>query len=145
MSPLEPRNPDYESVARRIFEQAPFVRLLGMTLTEVAPGSCRSALAMRPDLLQQDGFVHAGVQATLADHTGGTAAATLIAPGRRVLTVEFKINLLRAAQGRSLVCHARVLRPGRSVTVAESEVFCIGERGQILTAKALVTLAVGDQ
>ncbi len=55
--------------------------------------------------------VHAGVQATIADHTAGGAATTLIDKGQFVLTVEFKINLLRVTRGDSLLCRAQVLKP----------------------------------
>ena len=51
--------------------------------------------------MQQDGFVHAGVQAAVADHTSGDAAATLLAVGKIVLSIEFKINLLRLSEQTS--------------------------------------------
>jgi uncharacterized protein (TIGR00369 family) len=142
MTVFEPRNPDFARVARDIFEQAPFLRLLGIELESVAPGHCRSVLPIRPELCQQDGYVHAGVQATLADHTAGTAAATLMAAKDRVLTIEFKINLLRAARGDRLSCRAAVIRPGKTVTVAESDVYCVSGGAETLTAKALVTLSL---
>jgi len=126
----------------RIFGATAFITDLGLRLEGVAAGECRSSLVLTPRHLQQDGYVHAGVQATAADHTAGAAAATLIAPGQSVLTVEFKINLLRAARGSELTCIARVLKPGRTLSVVESEVFC-GPPGQArLVAKATVTLAV---
>ena len=68
--------------------------------------------------------MHAGVQATMADHTAGGAAATMIEPDHIVLTVEFKINLLRAAKGERLTCHSQVLKPGSRLIVVESEVLC---------------------
>jgi uncharacterized protein (TIGR00369 family) len=92
--------------------------------------------------LQQDGFVHAGVQATIADHTAGAAAATLAASGHYVLTAEFKISLLRAAKGSHLTCVAKVLKAGNSLTVVESEVFCGTPGDTRLVSKATVTLAV---
>ena len=77
----------------RIFLSAPFTRDLGVRLESVAPGECRTSLVLGERHLQQDGFVHAGVQATVADTTAGAAAATLIAPDQYVLSAEFKINL----------------------------------------------------
>ncbi|RMF02937.1 MAG: PaaI family thioesterase [Alphaproteobacteria bacterium] len=140
MSGFEPRNPDYRDHVSAIFDAAPFIRVLGATLQSVAPGMCETALELRPDHLQQNGFVHAGVQATLADHTAGCAAATLMAADMAVLTAEFKINLLRAASGTRLCCCARVLRPGSSLTVAESELFAEDGERRALVSKALVTL-----
>jgi len=137
-----PRNPDYEQETRRVFDDAPFIQTLGVELLEFKPGSCVTCLPLRPDHRQQDGFVHAGVQATLADHTAGTAGATLTGPGERVMTAEFKINLLRAAAGETLQCEARVLRPGRRLIVAESDVFALNGDTRRLVARAMVTLAV---
>lgn len=96
------------ATARRIVEGAPFIRDLGLALTGAGEGWCETELVLAGRHLQQDGYVHAGVQATMADHTAGAAAATRAGPGRRVLTAEFKINLLRAACGERLRCRGSV-------------------------------------
>jgi len=140
-----PRNPDFESATRSLFTRAAFVNHLGIALGAIGEGSCETALFVEPRHLQQDGFVHAGVLATLADHTAGGAAFTLLEQGQGVLTVEFKINLLRAARGERLVCRAQVLKPGRSLSVAEAEVWSQGApdaQAPQLAAKATVTLAI---
>jgi uncharacterized protein (TIGR00369 family) len=128
--------------ARRVFAEAPFIADLGARLESLGPGTCESSLEIAPRHLQQDGFVHAGVQATLADHTAGAAGATLVGKGQIVLTIEFKINLLRPASGERLLCRSRVLRPGRQVSVVESEVLARAGDRETLVSKATVTLAV---
>ncbi|WP_299183480.1 PaaI family thioesterase [uncultured Neptuniibacter sp.] len=138
---MRPNNPDYELETRRVFDQAPFIRMLGAELIEFGPGSCRTRIILNENHKQQDGFVHAGVQATLADHSCGTAAATLIAQGQRVLTADFTVNLLRPAEGMILECEARVIKQGNLLTVAEGEVYIVG-KSRKLVAKATVTLAV---
>lgn len=142
MTEFEPRDPRYAETVARIFQEAPFIRSLGAELVALAPGRCESGLGLRAEHLQQDGFVHAGVQATLADHSAGCAAATLMAADQRVLTAEFKINLLRAARGDRMICRAHVLRPGRTLTIAESEIFALDGSSETLAAKAMVTLAL---
>lgn len=89
---------------------------------------------------QQDGFIHAGVMATLADHTAGYAAFTTVPEDYQILTIEFKINFLRPAYGERLTCRSRVIREGLQIITGESEVF--DQRGgeEALVAKALVTL-----
>jgi len=131
-----------KSEIERIFLSAPFIADLGVRLESVAPGECRTSLVLVERHLQQDGYVHAGVQATVADHTAGAAAATLVGPGQYVLTAEFKINLLRSAKGSHLTCVAKVLKAGSSLTVVESEVFCGTADEPRLVSKATVTLAV---
>jgi uncharacterized protein (TIGR00369 family) len=89
---------------------------------------------------QQDGFIHAGVMAAMADHTAGYAAFTTVPEGFQILTIEFKINFLKPAFGDKLICRSRVIREGRQILVAESEVFDIRKKEEILAAKAMVTL-----
>lgn len=143
--PMETRNPDYAARVRAIVEGANFTHALGLQLAEVTPGRCVTTLAVRPDHWQQDGYVHAGVQATLCDHTGGSAAYSLVAPEDLVLTVEFKINLLRPGIGEHMRCEAEVLRAGRSIVVSEAWLYAgAGGDGDRLCAKATVTLAVAN-
>lgn len=137
----EPRDPDWQQRCRAIFSAAPFISHVGYRLTALAPGTAESELLLRPDHLQHDGIVHAGVQATMADHTAGTAAATLMAATDIVLTVEFKTNLFAPARGEKLVCRALVLKPGRRIAVAEGEVYAVAAAGQTLVSKTTVTLA----
>ena len=139
---MEPKDPGYADRVRRIVEDGNFTRALGLSLETVGPGHCTTGLVVRPDHWQQDGYVHAGVQATLADHTAGSAAYTLVAADELVLTVEFKINLLRPAVGRRLRCRADVLRAGRAIVVGESAVYVADDAGERMCAKAMVTLAV---
>ena len=139
---MQPQNVDYMDEVRRLFRQAPFIADLGLSLAAIAPGRCETTLDLQARHLQQDGVVHAGVMATMADHTSGTAGASLIAKGAYVLTAEFKINFLQAARGDRLCCVGQVLKPGRRLIVAESEVFCHSANGNQMVAKAMVTLAV---
>ncbi len=126
----------------RIFSAAPFVANLGIRLVSLGSGTCETELNVEPRHLQQDGFVHAGVQATMADHTAGGAAATMIEPDHIVLTVEFKINLLRAAKGDRLTCRSKVLKPGSRLIVVESEVLCEVEGTSKLVSKTTASMAV---
>lgn len=125
------------SEIQRLFTTDPFVQHVGMRLLEAGEGWCESEIEIQAHHQQQDSFIHAGVQATMADHTAGSAAATLIRPGQYVLTVEFKINLLRPAQGQRLRCKAEVLKPGKTLSIVESSLFT-----DTLVSKATVTLAI---
>jgi len=131
------RNPEYAARVHQIFAAAAFIRHLGIELISIEPGVVRTALSPRAEHLQQDGYVHAGVVSTLADHTAGGAGASLIMADQGVLTSEFKIHFLRPARGR-LECIATVLKPGRAFSVIEAEV--IGEGA--LVAKLITTMAI---
>lgn len=121
-----------------VWNEAPFIEEIGLVMESFEPGKVVSSLRIEPRHRQQHGVVHAGVIGTMADHTGGTAAMTVTPEDTTVLTIEYKINLLRPARGDRLVCIGVVLKEGRNIVVSESEVF----DDDRLVAKATVTLAV---
>jgi len=126
----------------RIFKQAPFIEYLGLEPVSLGLGECETRLRVAEHHLQQDGYVHAGVMATMADHTAGAAAATMVRPGELVLSAEFKINMLRPALRGELQCRSVVLKPGARFCVVESEVRSVNSEHSTMVAKALVTIAV---
>jgi uncharacterized protein (TIGR00369 family) len=106
----------------------------------VEKGYFQSRVLIEEHHRQQDGFVHAGVMATMADHTAGYAAFTTVPEEFQILTIEFKINFLRPANGDSLVCRSRVIREGSQIIISESEVFDLKGENETIVAKGLVTL-----
>src|SRR5438477_8723216 len=106
---------------RAIFDAATFVRHLGIELVECSPGVCKTRLQVKPEQMQQHGFVHACVVAALADHSSGGAATSVLKEGETVITVEFEINFLRPAVSDLLTCTSNILKGGKSVVIAESE------------------------
>lgn len=142
---MQPRNPDFEAAARALCANAPFVQDLGLQVVEVGVGRASTRLPVLPRLLQQDGVVHAGVQATLADHTAGAAAMTLLPAGQTVLSINFQVNLLSPAQGDELRCRAEVVRAGRRVVVVEASVHALGGAQSRLVSRSTVTLAVVER
>jgi uncharacterized protein (TIGR00369 family) len=138
-------NPDQagSEYVREIFYQANFIRDLNIRLDKVSEGVCETSLIVQERLLQQHGFIHGGVIATMADHTAGGAARS-ISGDKDVLTVEFKINYLRPALGDRLRCTATVLRAGKSVIVAESLVYAGNAGKEALVAKLTETLFLAD-
>lgn len=145
MSGFTVRDPGWEARVCALFSAAPFIRLLGIAPEELAPGRVETRLALEQRHRQQDGYVHAGVQATMADHSAGAAAATLAPAGTIVLTVEFKVSLLRPALGEALLCRAGVLRAGRRLTFCQSDVFALRDGAETHVASASVTIATMPQ
>ncbi|MBI3568755.1 MAG: PaaI family thioesterase [Gemmatimonadetes bacterium] len=105
------------------------MRLLGAELTHVAGGEVDLTLPFRADLVQQHGFLHAGVSAAIADSACGYAALSLMPDDAAVLSVEFKVNLLAPAEGVRFVARGRVLRRGRTVTVCRGTVHAVAADG----------------
>jgi len=127
---------------RRRFAEARFLEHVGITLEGLGRGWAETALVVGPQHGQAQGFVHAGVQATMADHTAGTAGGTLVGDDQAVLTVEMKLNLLRPAVGKSLRCRAEVVKAGKSLMFCEAKVHAGGADGEKLVATFTSTLAV---
>jgi uncharacterized protein (TIGR00369 family) len=117
-----------------------FPAYCGFEVERVAHGQFQTRLKIRTDHTQQDGFVHAGVIATMADHTGGYAAYTTVSEEFRILTIEFKINYFRPATGEAIVCRSHVISSGKKIIVSESEVFSVTGDKERLISKAMVTL-----
>lgn len=128
--------------ARAYFRMAPFMVDLGVEPVAVAEGRITTVLPLAPRLLQHTGQVHAGVMATLADHSMGAAAQTLVPEGRLAMTAELKISLLRPGKGTRLVCDARVLKAGRTLSFVEAEVHAEADGQRVLVMKASATMAL---
>ena len=118
--------PAAERRCRESFARQAFVLHLGGTMEELAPGRAALRLPFRAELAQQHGFFHAGALTTLADTAAGYAAFTLMPEDAAVLTVEFKMNLLRPGRGPAAVARAEVLKPGRTLMTVRADVFCVG-------------------
>ncbi len=116
----------------------------GFTVDHISAGRFETSLSVRSDHRQQDGFVHAGVIATMADHTAGYAAYTLISETERILSIEFKVNFFKPAVGNRLVCRSTVISPGKSILVAESNLYSQPETVEKHVARATVTLMAVD-
>jgi uncharacterized protein (TIGR00369 family) len=127
---------------RAFFASAPFMADLGIEPFDAGQGRVCTRLALALRHLQHTGVVHAGVIGAMADHTMGAAAQTMAADGHWVLTAEFKVSLLRAGRGQRLECIGIVVKPGRSVSFTEAEVFAVDGDVRTLVAKASATMAV---
>ncbi|CAN5457644.1 PaaI family thioesterase [soil metagenome] len=120
------RDPDFEARVRTSFATQRFMSTLGARLDRVELGEVAIALAFREDLTQQNGFLHAGVGASIVDSACGYAALTVMEPGRNVLSVEFKVNMLAPAKGAEFVATGRVVRSGRTLVVVTGELTADG-------------------
>lgn len=139
-TPHVPQDSDFEPRVRASFDRQRFMATIGARLARVAPGEVDIELAVRDDLVQQHGFLHAGVLATAADSACGYAALSLMPTGVAVLSVEFKINLLAPAAGDRIVARGRVIRAGKTVTVCWGDVTAYTGESERLVATMVGTM-----
>lgn len=135
-------DPNFERHSRENFGRQAFMQHLGVEMTELKPGYCELELPSRPEWMQQHGFFHGGILATIADVAGGYAAFSLTRPEATNVTVEIKVNLVSPASGEKLVSRGAVLKPGKTLTVCRSDVFSVSEDNEKLCATALATYMV---
>ena len=131
---------NYAQRVQDSFYGQPFMQLVGGRIVSITPGHCEIHLPHKPELTQQHGYFHAGIIGTMADNSGGYAALTLTPPGKEVLTVEYKLNLLLPGNGRGLISRGRVIKAGRTLIVCQSDVFNVNENQETLAATAIITL-----
>jgi uncharacterized protein (TIGR00369 family) len=139
-APFLPANPEFEAVVRESFSRQTMMASLGAGIVRIAPGEVDLRLPWTSAFCQQNGYLHAGAIASVADSANGYAAYSLAPPETDVLAVEFKINLLAPAKGTEFLACGRVLRPGRTLTVCLAEVFAVegAERKPIATMLSTV-------
>jgi uncharacterized protein (TIGR00369 family) len=125
---------------RTSFAKQGLMRTLGATLGKVTSGQVEIVLVPKPELSQQHGFVHAGAVSAIADTAAGYAALSVIPMDRGILTAEFKINLLAPARGERLIARGKVVKAGRTLTLAQTEVFAENEGKEQLIALLTATL-----
>ncbi|RNF33581.1 PaaI family thioesterase [Paracoccus methylarcula] len=132
-----------ENIIRRVrdsFNRQGLMAHLGAQMTGIRAGQVTLTLPFRPELTQQHGYFHAGGSSAIADTAGGYAAYTLFPEGSAVLTVEFKLNLINPARGERLEAMGRVIKPGRTLTVCQLDVWAVDNGQQVHVATGMQTL-----
>ncbi len=122
------------------FSTQSFLSAIGARLEYANDGMSIISCPARDDLKQHTGVLHAGVLCTIADVACGYAAMTLLPDHCSVVSVEFKVNLLRPVRGKKVVATGRVLKAGKTLTIAEAEV--VDDDTGKLVAKMLGTMMV---
>ena len=122
--------------------QRGFIKFCGFQPSEIESGLFESTIKIEENHKTQDNFIHAGLIATMSDHTAGYAAYTLVSDDFRVLTIEFKINFLKPAYGKALKCKSEVISQGKQIIVAQSTVFDIRDTQEKMVSRSTITLMV---
>ena len=111
-------------VAAGEVEAGPFVRLLGMRITEVEEGRVVITVEMRPEHENGIGIAHGGLAATLLDSALGCAVNSVMPAGKIFTTLEMKINYVRAIRRNAgtLICTGTVVHAGSRTATAEGRI-----------------------
>jgi uncharacterized protein (TIGR00369 family) len=138
-------NAEIASRVQASFDRQAFMRTVGARLVSVERGQVTIEWPFSNDLTQQHGFLHAGVVAAVADSACGYAALSLMPAEVAVLSVEFKVNLLRPAAGQHFRAVGRVVRVGRTLTVCSAEVLAhLDGKETVIAIMQATMMAVRD-
>lgn len=107
---------------RDSFAKQTVMTTIGASLTHIEAGQVQIRLPFSDTLLQQHGFIHAGIITTIVDSACGYAGLTLMPEDTEVLTIEFKTNFLSPAKGDYFLATGQVIKAGRTITVCEGHV-----------------------
>lgn len=102
--------------------KAPISRMTGQKLTQIKRGYARVELEIKEKHLHGGGDVHGGIYGLIADTAGFFAMMSMLTPNDTGATIEYKINLIAPAKGKSLIAEGRVLTIGKTHCVCEMKV-----------------------
>lgn len=106
------------------FDAVPSNRWFGFRLVESAETGATIAMAIRPDFIQEEGVVHGGLLATLADTAAVYAFWPYLDAATRMTSIEFKVNFLKPALADrgDVLARSRVVQRGRKLGVCQVDV-----------------------
>lgn len=112
-----------------------FSRLLGIRILRAENGEAELRMNMQEQMLNLHGRMHGGALFSLLDTALGQASHSLFGGEAGSMTLECKINYIRAVEDGEVVCIAKVINAGRKVHVIEAR----ASQGDKLVASAQAT------
>ena len=122
------------------FESQAFMKTIGAKLDLVEEGKVIISVELKPSMMQQHGFGHAGVTFSIGDSAAGYAALTKMGKHQEVLTSEMKIHLMSPADGKKLKAIGFVLKAGKRLIVVQSNIYSGDDKNEKLIATMLGTM-----
>jgi len=103
-------------------ETFPFLEYIGAKLIYAENGKSQIKLSIQNHHLQHIGLIHGGVISTLIDNTGWYAAQSNVNKKSTVVTMEMKINYLKASLDKNIIVNAEIKSQGRTTSFVVVEV-----------------------
>lgn len=91
----------------------------GLTIEEVADGSCQVSQAFRDEFLRPGGTISGATLMGFADFTMYVLVLSAIGPTPLAVTTNLNINFLRKPAQTTLIADARMLKLGKRLAVGE--------------------------
>jgi acyl-CoA thioesterase len=122
----------FEEIRKRGREVNPFFVMMGIDMVFIGEGTAQLSMKVRPDMHNGVGWMQGGIFTAMADEAMALALYTVLSPGERIATISETTSFLKGAKDEVLIATGRVVRKGRRVAFAESEVRKETDDGEIL-------------
>jgi uncharacterized protein (TIGR00369 family) len=97
--------------------------LVGLEIVTISADGVQSRLAVRPEVMAPNGFLHAASVIALADTSCGYGCIALLPHGASgFTTIELKSNFVGTAREGAVACRAWPVHLGRTTQVWDAEV-----------------------
>jgi uncharacterized protein (TIGR00369 family) len=97
--------------------------LVGLEIVTISADGVQSRLAVRPEVMAPNGFLHAASVIALADTSCGYGCIALLPQGAGgFTTIELKSNFVGTAREGAVACRAWPVHLGRTTQVWDAEV-----------------------
>jgi uncharacterized protein (TIGR00369 family) len=122
-------NPQYRERLFALINGSPFVRHMGMRVSDIAWGRATVDMMAADFRLQPLGVVHGGNIATLIDTaTYWACFLSMDSDEDGLTTVDLKLNYLAPARVEPLHCTGTLIKAGKKIFYAEAEVLTADHR-----------------
>ncbi len=114
----------FDAMRRGRIPEPPFGKLLGLDVFDAGDGRFVMTLQPREFHYNPMGCVHGGILSTLLDSVMSAAVHTALPAGKGYLTLEIKVNFIRAVFEHTgeVMAEGKVVSLGRKVATAEGRI-----------------------
>jgi uncharacterized protein (TIGR00369 family) len=142
MDEFQSKDPNFKKKIRERRSGQHFMHYMGFDLSEIEAGKIVGEMPIEKIHLQQYGFIHGGVSATILDIVMGFAAYTLMPVDKGVVTANISVDYLHPGDGDTILAIGEVEKPGKKMVFTTGEVFVVkdGVRKKIASARAVMAV-----
>lgn len=119
----------------------PFFCLMGIDVVSAEPGRARLKMRVRPDMHNGVGWLQGGILAAIADEAMALALYPMLSDTEGIATISESTSFIKGTKDGFIVAEGRVIKKGRRVAFAESDV-CIDNDEKTMLSRTSATFAV---
>lgn len=128
--------PEIENLAKEVFREVPYIKLLGLELLELRDGEAVVRLEVKDHHRQPYGLLHGGATASAIDTATAFAIIAHLGGKEQAATVDLTVHYLRPVIEGEIICTAKIVKAGRSLLTVSADV--VNSEGKLI-ATALST------